>query len=31
MVSAEIDDVVKEVQDYIGGKRWKLVKQELTI
>ena len=29
MVSAEIDDVVKEVQDYIGGKKWIMRKQEL--
>jgi acetaldehyde dehydrogenase (acetylating) len=29
MVSAEIDDVVKEVQDYVGGKKWITKMQEL--
>jgi hypothetical protein len=25
MVSAEMNDVVREVQDYMGGKRWMLM------
>ena len=29
MVSAEIKDVVKEVQDYMGGKKWIITRQEL--
>lgn len=31
MVSAEMQDVVKEVQDYIGGKKWIKKTQELII
>jgi hypothetical protein len=29
MVSAEMQDVVKEVQNYVGGKKWIIVRQEL--
>jgi hypothetical protein len=31
MKSAEIKEVVKEVQEYIGGKKWILKTLELTI
>ena len=29
MVSAEMQDVVKEVQNYVGGKKWITTRQEL--
>jgi hypothetical protein len=29
MVSAEMQDVVKEVQNYVGGKKWIIARQEL--
>jgi hypothetical protein len=29
MKSAEIKDVVKEVQNYIGGKKWIITNREL--
>jgi hypothetical protein len=29
MVSAEMQNVVEEVQNYVGGKKWIITRQEL--